>query len=338
MKQKSTVSIIVPVYNAEIRIKKCIESILKQTYKNIEIILVNDGSNDHSGEICDNFAMNDERIKVLHQKNRGPSVARNKGLQVATGEYVQFVDSDDYIDSAMTEKLIKEIKKETQLVLCGYKVIKNEKIVYNNIPNVSGVYEKTIFLEFFGELYDNLFINSPCNKLFNNRIIKKNNINFPEEINMGEDLLFNIEYLRACDGEISVSQDDSYNYIKHDDYSLTKIYNKSYFENQKMLYETVKKFLIEANQYKGKNERLVELNFSQVIVSSISKLFQSKSIISNDDIKRQIKKIISNDSVYENAEFMKREDIKLKIVGFLIRNRDTKPIFYVFNIKSIFEK
>ena len=97
------VSIIVPIYNSEKYMNKCIESILNQTLTEIEIILVNDGSTDNSGKIIDNYAKKDNRIKVIHQQNSGPSVARNKGISTAKGKYIGFVDSDDYIESTMYE-------------------------------------------------------------------------------------------------------------------------------------------------------------------------------------------------------------------------------------------
>ena len=105
------ISIIVPVYQAEKYISKCIESIVNQTYKNLEIILVDDGSTDRSGEICDEYGKKDNRIVVVHNKNKGVSVARNCGLDIATGDYITFVDSDDYIDLQMYSEMMKVVEK-----------------------------------------------------------------------------------------------------------------------------------------------------------------------------------------------------------------------------------
>ena len=103
--EKSLISIIVPVYNVEQYVKCCVESIIQQTYKNLEIILVNDGSTDNSGYICDDLAKNDNRLRVIHQENKGLSAARNSGMSIAKGKYIGFVDSDDYINVRMYEKL-----------------------------------------------------------------------------------------------------------------------------------------------------------------------------------------------------------------------------------------
>ena len=113
------ISIIVPVYQAEKYISKCIESIVNQTYKNLEIILIDDGSTDRSGEICDEYGKKDNRIVVVHNKNKGVSVARNCGLDIATGDYITFVDSDDYIDLQMYSEMMKVVEKYScDVVMC----------------------------------------------------------------------------------------------------------------------------------------------------------------------------------------------------------------------------
>ena len=124
------ISVIVPVYNVEKYIRKCVESICEQTYKNLEIILVNDGSTDASGKICDELAEEDERISVIHQKNEGLSRARNAGLDKAKGDYIAFVDSDDYLSLNMYECLLKSMKENNaDVVRCGIKnVHEGEKV------------------------------------------------------------------------------------------------------------------------------------------------------------------------------------------------------------------
>ena len=116
------ISIIVPVYNAEDSVESCIDSILNQSYTDIELILVDDGSKDNSLKICNERAKNDIRITVIHQENGGVSTARNNGLMAARGEYIQFVDSDDTIEQNMTETLWSMMEKEkADLAVCGYK-------------------------------------------------------------------------------------------------------------------------------------------------------------------------------------------------------------------------
>ena len=128
------ISIIVPVYQAEKYISKCIESIVNQTYKNLEIILVDDGSTDRSGEICDEYGKKDNRIVVVHNKNKGVSVARNCGLDIATGDYITFVDSDDYIDLQMYSEMMKVVEKYSCDVVYSGSVVKTQiQSFYNEL-------------------------------------------------------------------------------------------------------------------------------------------------------------------------------------------------------------
>ena len=118
------ISVIVPVYNVENYLRECLDSIVAQTYRNIEVILVDDGSKDSSGKICDEYADKDNRIKVIHKENGGVSAARNTGLDIAKGEWISYVDSDDYIESTMIETLICLAKKnDVELAMCSFKDI-----------------------------------------------------------------------------------------------------------------------------------------------------------------------------------------------------------------------
>ncbi|MDE5907443.1 MAG: glycosyltransferase [Lachnospiraceae bacterium] len=120
MEQKEAlISIIIPVYNVESYLDRCIESVLKQTYSNIEIILVDDGSTDRCGEICDTYEKRDERIRVVHKENGGLSSARNSGLEIACGEYIGFVDSDDYIAEDMYQTMLKYMQDDVDITCCG---------------------------------------------------------------------------------------------------------------------------------------------------------------------------------------------------------------------------
>src|SRR3712207_285037 len=123
LEEKKLISVIVPVYNSEKYIGKCITSILGQSYENIEVILINDGSTDGSGRLCDEYAEKDKRIKVIHQPNTGPSAARNSGIRAAAGDFIQFVDGDDAIEPFMTETMAASMEENHQLVVCGYKTI-----------------------------------------------------------------------------------------------------------------------------------------------------------------------------------------------------------------------
>lgn len=170
------VSVIVPVYNEEKDLRRCVDSILHQTYKNIEIILVDDGSTDQSGKICDEYAVNYSNIKVIHKENGGLSSARNVGINEAAGSILGFVDSDDYIASNMIEVLAKPlIENNAELSVCGWYVIRANEITRCHYKKKDMyVNSETAIFEL---LSYNGFDNFACNKLFKKHLF--NDINFP---------------------------------------------------------------------------------------------------------------------------------------------------------------
>ena len=184
------VSIIVPVFNTEKYLKECIESIINQTYQNIEIVMIDDGSSDNSSIICDQYAKKDSRIIVVHKQNEGVSVSRNLGLKIATGKYIMFVDIDDYIDRNFVAKMISNIKSD-EMVICGYNYIYK-----NKIKNVSSAKILKINKNILNVIFKYSFIGGFCtNKLYFKDIIDVYNIKFDSRFKFCEDLYFNLQYL-----------------------------------------------------------------------------------------------------------------------------------------------
>lgn len=176
---KNKISIIVPVYKVEAYIKKCIESVMLQTYSNLEIILVDDGSPDRCGEICEEYAAKDQRIMVIHRENGGLSAARNSGLEVATGDFVLFVDSDDYIHPDMVKKLYNTAcEKKADIVVCDYiKVMENEEIEIPEVPKeIIEITENNCLEYMLGET--KITFTVAWNKLYKRALFE--NICFPE--------------------------------------------------------------------------------------------------------------------------------------------------------------
>jgi len=192
MQEKDLISIIVPVYKSEKYLKKCIDSILNQTYKNIEIILVNDGCPDKSGKICDDYAEKEKRIKIIHKENGGLSDARNKGIELASGKYIGFVDSDDYIEKNMYETLYNMIKtNNADISICSF-YLENENDKIENMKNKFKCEEETKLIlnkiQVLKELLTNPKIqNYAWDKLYKKELFK--DIRFPigrsfEDINV----------------------------------------------------------------------------------------------------------------------------------------------------------
>ncbi|MEI4829868.1 glycosyltransferase [Bacillus sp. FJAT-53711] len=331
------VSIIVPVYNAEQYLRKCINSLLNQSYKNIEIILVNDGSTDNSGKICDEYALENEKVKVIHQKNSGPSITRNVGIDAANGVYIQFVDSDDYIEPNMTEEMVNNMNEQVELVICSYRsffLLEGNNNIRNHTCPINGKYSYSEFMQCFGELFRNTFINQLWNKLYVTELIKNNNLRFKENLNMGEDLLFNLEYIKECN-YISSTDKYLYNYLIISNSSLTVSFKENLFEIEQMLFNRIKEFLIESNYYDGKNKELVKIGYAESCINCLEHLFHMNSNLSSALKKEQISNIINDNFTRENISYFRNGNIQQRFIGLWVYLKSIEGIYLFFKIKTV---
>ena len=177
------ISVIVPIYNVGNYIEQCVNSLLKQTYRNLEIILINDGSTDGSGEICNELAQNDERVKVIHLENGGVSRARNKGLEVATGTWVAFVDGDDWVELDIYEKLL-NVSEGKDISFCrfsrdypdGHNMLHEETSLENFIQNpwdISYILYESLYQKSKGKIQTDIVFGSVWRSLFKKKIIEE---------------------------------------------------------------------------------------------------------------------------------------------------------------------
>ena len=192
-----TVSIIVPVYNAQNTLRRCIGSILSQTYPHFELLLVDDGSQDDSGAICDEYAEKDNRIKVFHNENSGVSSSRNFALDHAQGEYIQFLDSDDWITPDATQKLVRSaVEYNCDLVISNfYRVVDDRVSVKGDIED-EGILTREEFAAYMMESPADFYYGVLWNKLYRRTIIESHKLRMNQEISWCEDFLFNLEYIR----------------------------------------------------------------------------------------------------------------------------------------------
>ena len=207
------VSVIVPVYNVEKYLKRCLDSIIDQTYSNIEIILIDDGSTDNSGTICDRYTKNDKRIIVIHKENGGLSSARNAGIEIATGKYLCFIDSDDYIENDMIEYLYCGIKKyDVDIATCGFSNIystgRKECIT---IPKEDIIYSKKDALDI--HLLSGYIDDITCNKMFKKKLYE--NIRYPEGY-LYEDMITTYKLINKAN-KVALRPNSKYNYCKRND-------------------------------------------------------------------------------------------------------------------------
>lgn len=239
------ISVIVPIYKVERYLRKCIDSIILQTYKELEIILIDDGSPDECPQICDEYAVLDNRIKVVHKTNAGVSSARNEGLKIAKGEYIGFIDPDDYIAPNMYDEMLIAMKEtNADMAICGYEYVdeingvdikRSYKIRPNEIMSQKKVFES--------------YANMPpttrhgvCNKLFKQQIIK--DLRFVEGIHSAEDVLFIDEYSLKLERAVFVHKPLYYNLVRkgsatHGGLNTEKL-AKSFLIHEKMYKDTIR--------------------------------------------------------------------------------------------------
>lgn len=240
------ISIIIPIYNAGLFLHKCLESIQNQTFTDYEVWLIDDGSTDQSGAICDLFATKDNRFHVLHKQNNGVSSARNTGLKYAQGEWICFIDADDSVNENYLSTLVQHIGTQNDiLIIQGYNtILPNNKCLFKDFSN--RLYESTDIHLAFKDLNINR-CGFPFAKLYNADIIRQHHIRFIESIHYAEDVMFMLTYLCHCSA-IQTIEGRNYNYyIRNNIPSLSqRIFS---FESEYTCYQT---YLARMDELKNK--------------------------------------------------------------------------------------
>lgn len=299
------ISIVVPIYNAERTLHKCIGSIMAQSHRDIEIILVDDGSGDTSLDICNTFKTLDKRIQVIHKKNGGVSSARNIGIEYSTGDYLSFVDSDDYLDEDYLEQFF-DHGRLADFSMQGYKLETNKGNLGKSI---------SISPANLGELIQyaeaNSMINSPWAKLFSRSVVNENKLLFDERISYGEDHLFVLNYLRYAD-DFYCSRACGYNYVGDQPGSLTnKLVPFSFYSIYLKCLSQV--YLLLVSKYSDSQE-LLSRSYNKRIYYNLLNYISMCS--SNDDGFREFEKMkeLMSDIFWNNKEglvFKERASIHL---------------------------
>jgi glycosyltransferase involved in cell wall biosynthesis len=302
------ISIIIPIYNAEKFLNKCLESVINQSYKNIEIILINDGSNDGGELICNKYAFADKRIKLFSQKNSGPAAARNTGLNYASGDLVFFLDADDYIEENTMEILLENYEKYTpDLVISNFNKLEGtSRLIKQNVtftPNANPFTQKNKelsredivnFVRHFLKYPSNHLISYCWARLYKMSIINQYNIKYNNDMRLFEDYIFNLEYLSHCNKVVFVNE-YLYNYVMHDSYisaSMTMLNSNSLLNDMQIFKEKTSKYLKYA-QANCKTKKIININkeIGQALVHYViifivrscrQKTKENKSIIANE--------------------------------------------------------
>lgn len=304
------ISIIVPVYNVEQYLEKCVDSIINQKYKNLEIILVDDGATDSSGKLCDELAKIDNRIKVYHKENGGLSDARNYGVERATGDYIGFVDSDDYIDSEMYEELYEAIKKENvDVVECNLKIIYPDRVELFTEQKYYNVYTKQEYLEEYLKI-EKIF-GSACVRLIKSDIAKK--LKFPVG-KLYEDTYYAYDLIEKVDRYV-IMNNPYYNYLMREN-SIT---NTKFNPRIPDLIEIVEKFRKTTYEnYPGLKE-----------AADCRKMYAYFSVLNSILLEENYR---DNEYYSEILSYFKRNYISLLKNKYINRNRKLSVILIKLNI------
>ncbi|RDW22397.1 hypothetical protein CWR48_01445 [Oceanobacillus arenosus] len=335
---KPAISIIVPIYNVEEYLETCLESILEQTFSDFELILVNDGSTDKCGEICDYYAETDSRTKVIHKQNGGVSSARNKGLEVSNGKYIAFVDPDDTIEQNMYEIMYKKsIVHNADIVVCPIKTID----LINNTNRRSEIWENTdildrteIKIQIIPSILSNkdLSLISSVNKLYRKSLFYTNNIKFDEDKHHSEDARLNFKLLTLIESLIYV-EEPLYNYYMRKRDSLTRIFRED-------LYDYIvdnKEFLIDISKVYGYEIfiKSIRNHFSKVTLSYIHEVVNSTILITNKY--RILSSILNDKEFYKDLLKYKSPSIYYMSIKIICLLKNEKLLIRFIKAKSEFQ-
>lgn len=341
------VSVIIPVYNTEKYLESCIESVLHQTYQNLEVILVDDGSGDHSPAICDSFAEKDSRIKVIHKENEGLGYTRNCGLKYATGVYVSFLDSDDILDEDTYEYCIRKMEKyRADACYFGRKTFteSGEYSVNSNIPEKL-VYKGREVTEEFVKHYIGWLQHeqttpyikeSSCCALYRRDIIERNHLQFPSEREcLSEDAFFNMDICRNA-GCLIIIPKDFYNY-RYNPNSLTTKYDAERFKRIVGYYHKLLEYIEKFPEVTDARER-VDYKFFALVRGIIKREIEQSKWLECRDVIQKVRNIASYEEVISAASKINADKVDKNTKIFLswIKNRRCITIYLFYKVRKVF--
>lgn len=332
--KRKALSVIIPAYNTQQHIEKCVESVLAQKRKDLEIILINDGSTDHTEHICKNLKQTyGEQILFLTKQNEGVSAARNLGIEKANSSYVMFLDSDDFLEPNICSKML-ENAETFDLVICGYAQCEKdtEKIMSSfSCPSFSGKRED--FLVHTASYLNPPFLLGPCFKLFNLDLIKKNQILFPPELSYGEDAVFVFHYLEIC-RSIRCIPDIGYYYRKNQKSSLSAGWKKEKLQINYRIAKQIETLLIQNHI----------ANYQDIsdgwFLNCITSYMQETAVYENSF--QEVKGVFRNvKNIYQVNRLLADMKCRTKaqhILRIAARGKIWENILYLFRLKSYIQR
>lgn len=312
------VSIIVPIYNRECLLPRCVDSILNQTFKDFEMILVDDGSTDNSAKICDDYAELDSRVIVIHKENGGVSSARNLGIEYSTGEFIMFCDSDDYVEKQWVENLYASLSDTVIMPVCSacdenYQIIHNDEKIYYNLYNV-------------WDIIKNKYLHVPWNKIYNAQIIKTHNLRFNENFNYAEDMIFCLNYFEKLqNGKILIFKEPTYRQCETPNSLSRKKHIDKYWEAINEVYDKIDLLLEKYNI----NKTCIINEYSQMYLNSLLRAINNVLSDKTTFIKKynSLKEILSADRSTFIFKYGYFDSLISKTYYNILKNKKVSRIF-----------
>lgn len=333
------ISVIVPIYNVEQYLRQCLDSLTVQTYKNIEVIMVDDGSPDNCGAICDEYAEKYNNFIAVHKENAGLGMARNTGLENAHGQYVIFIDSDDYISDSLIEDLYKELKLyQVDVCIGGFEcTVEGQRNVQYESECFPGEKARTELLpRMIGSLPDkkDSVEMCVCGVLYNMEPVREHNILFPSERELiSEDLIFNIDYMQYANGAYLSSTVGYYYNVNLS--SLTRSYRKDFYNRVKRFYLDVERRLSELNY-----DNIADWRSKRIFFVYVKSCISQEANFDNDfGLKQRLSNIgsICGDSVLQEAirEYpVNKLGFAQRTFLFMVKHKWTLALYLFFMISG----
>lgn len=335
------VSIVVPMFNNESTISQLINSLIKQTYTNLELFLIDDGSTDNTLKICKEYVNHDSRIKVISQNHLGVSSARNKGIELSSGKYIYFCDADDFLENNLIEKMVHISEKEhVDLVISGYYIEVFLKNICYYSENFSYIEKKFSFQYEFRKdlvtLFDKQLLQPVWNKLYITKIIKDNKILF-QNLNFGEDILFNRQYLLKTIS-LYITPLPLYHYIKRNNSSLTERYIKNLFEIRKKEYYEFCSFFDTCGLKKEQYLEYVSRRHIEKLIECIKNYEKVDCNLTFKEKRKKVKNILHDPLTKDCLKNMNLKDNKLKFFYVLFSLNLSLLLIFIFTFAKTTKK
>ena len=336
------ISIIIPVYNSEKYIEKTLESVLGQTYENIEVIVIDDGSTDNSGEIAEKISQKDPRLQYFKIENSGPGNARNEGMSKATGKYIGFCDGDDIIKPEMYEKLVSCLEKsDADIAFCDIFTERDNCCFGFPWEDGKTFYGDEICSQLMASMVGNLSDNSSdipvwgsvVRCLFKRELIEKNNLRLPTDIHFAEDLVFTLNYLKNSTGAV-ICNEPLYYYVCNESSIMNSFYSykKDMFKARKSLVEYIIKAIEDLPCYNDLRKRLTvtERCYYQECVGNACRKAVGRT---DKEIKAELKEILFDDAVKNAFKNFDAADKRRKLSYLMIQKKMVGAIMLYYKIR-----